>query len=211
MSVKAHPAVAEARPLRRRARPPESLLLVVAIASAAFALLAPATASASDPAAGFGGLGSAVVEALNDLNFYSQGQIGAAAAVSDWEQPGGVSLRASMSILGIGAAAAIRYERVGGRGGGVLALGGQLRPLGLLKMNIYRRIDPFVSLGGEIGGERDALRACGYIGAGLDLALFPDEDPHPAFVLEYQLRPLRTPSDTPLQIVHLGAAMRGVF
>ncbi|WP_437989780.1 hypothetical protein [Sorangium sp. So ce145] len=50
-----------------------------------------------------------------------------------------------------------------------------------------------------------------YAGAGLDFVLFPEEDAQPALVLEYQLRPLRTPSDTPLQILHLGAAMRGVF
>jgi hypothetical protein len=206
------PAAPKARPraLRTRAR-----LLVgpslAAAASAALTLLAPAAASASDPAAALGALGAAVVEALSEMTFYSQGQIGAAAAVSDWGQPGGVSLRASMSLFGIGVAGAIRYERVGGRDGGGLALGGQLRPLGLLEMKIYRRIDPFLSLGAEVGGERDLFRASGYVGAGLDVALFPDEDPHPAFVLEYQLRPLRTPSDTPLQILHLGAAMRGVF
>jgi hypothetical protein len=184
---------------------------LAAAASAALILLVSSAASASDSAPGFSGLGSAVVEALNEMTFYSQGQIGAAAAVSDWSQPGGVSLRASVSLLGIGVAAAVRFERVGGRDGGVLALGGQLRPFGLLKMKIYRRLDPFISLGGEIGSESDLLRAAGYVGAGMDIALFPDEDPHPAFVLEYQLRPLRTPSDTPLQILHLGAAMRGVF
>jgi hypothetical protein len=184
---------------------------LAAATCAVIALLAPAAASASDPAAGFSALGPAVVEALKELTFYGQGQIGAAAAVSDWGQPGGVSLRASMSVIGVGIAGAIRYERVGGRDGVALALAGQLRPFGLLEMKVYRRIDPFISLGGEVGGERERLRALGYIGAGIDLALFPDEDPHPALVLEYQIRPLRAPSDTPLQILHVGAAMRGVF
>lgn len=193
-----------------RARLPAGSSLAAA-ASAALILLASSAASASDSAPAFSALGSAVVEGLKEMTFYSQAQIGAAAAVSDWSQPGGVSLRASLTVFGIGAAAAIRLERVGGRDGGVLALGGQLRPFGLLKMKIYRQIDPFISLGGEIGGENDLLRAAGYVGAGLDIPLFPDEDPHPAFVLEYQLRPFRTPSDTPLQILHLGAAMRGVF
>jgi len=212
MNVIASPAAPEARSraLRTRARLPARRSLAAAT-SVALTFLAPAAASASDPAAAFDSLGVAVIEALTKMTFYSQGQIGAAAAVSDWGQPGGVSLRASMSLFGIGGAAAIRFERVGGRDGGVLALGGQLRPFGLLKMKIYRRIDPFISLGGEVGGERDLFRASGYVGAGLDVALFPDEEPHPAFVLEYQIRPLRTPSDTPLQLLHLGAAMRGVF
>lgn len=182
-----------------------------AAVTVAAALLAPAAASASKSAPAFTGLGSAIVEALNALRFWGQAQIGAAAAISDWEHPGGVSLRASMSVRGIGLAGAIRYEQVEGRGGGVLALGGQLRPLAFAHMTTYERVDPFLSVGGEIGGEQDALRAGLYVGAGLDFALFPEEDAQPTLVLEYQLRPLRAPSDTPLQILHLGAAMRGVF
>ncbi|WP_437739991.1 hypothetical protein WMF39_30245 [Sorangium sp. So ce1504] len=210
MSAAAPPTLDEVlhRPLVR-ARSPAGRVLGVATMAAA--LVSPAAASASDSAPAFTGMGSAVVEALNELRFWGQAQIGATGAISDWEEPGGVGLRASMSVRGIGLAGALRYEQVEGRGGGVLALGGQLRPLAFAQMTAYERIDPFLSLGGEVGGERDALRADLYAGAGLDFVLFPEEDAQPALVLEYQLRPLRTPSDTPLQILHLGAAMRGVF
>jgi len=209
MSTAAQPTQVEALAHALRARSPTRRILA---AAATFAvLLCPAAASASDPAAAFTGLGSAIVQALNELRFWGQAQIGTAAAISDWKDPGGVSLRGSMSIKGFGLAAALRYERVGGRDGGVLALGGQLRPLALLEIKAYERIDPFLSLGGELGGEHDGIRACAYAGAGLDFALFPHHDAQPTLVLEYQLRPLRAPSDTPLQILHLGAAMRGVF
>ncbi|WP_437275336.1 hypothetical protein WME90_29290 [Sorangium sp. So ce375] len=205
----APPTSTRSSPRSLRARWAAGRALGAAIVAAA--LVSPAVASASDSAPAFTGLGSAVVEALNELRFWGQAQIGAAAAISDWEDPGGVSLRASMSVRGIGLAGAIRYEQVEGRGGGVLALGGQLRPLALAKMTAYERIDPFLSLGGELGSERSAFRADLYAGAGLDFSLFPEEDAQPTLVVEYQLRPLRTPSDTPLQILHLGAAMRGVF
>ena len=100
------PAAPEARlrALRTRARLFAGPSLAAA-ASAALTLLAPAAASASDPAAALGALHTAVMEALAELTFYSQTQIGAAAAVSDWGQPGGVSLRASMSLFGIGSPA----------------------------------------------------------------------------------------------------------
>lgn len=210
MSAAAPPTLDEALPRPfLRARSPAGRALGAATVAAA--LLSPAAASASDSAPAFTALGSAVVEALNELRFWGQAQIGAAGAISDWAEPGGVSLRASMSVRGIGLAGALRYEQVEGRDGGVLALGGQFRPLAFAQMTAYERIDPFLSLGGEVGGERDALRADLYAGAGLDFVLFPEEDAQPALVLEYQLRPLRTPSDTPLQILHLGAAMRGVF
>jgi len=197
------------RALREGARSRRARRLLAA-ASASAALLIPAAASASDPS-GMSALGPAIVEALNEFTLYSQAQFGLAGALGDWAHPGGMSLRTSISFVGFGAAAALRYERISGRHGAALALGGQLRLLGALEMKLYQSIDPFVSLGGEIGGDSDAIRASGYLGAGCDVALFPSHEFHPALVFEYQIRPLRTPSDMPLQLLHLGAAIRSVF
>ncbi len=146
-----------------------------------------------------------------EMTFYSQAQLGLSGALADWERPGGVSLRASMSFFGFGAAGSLRFESAGAQRSGALGLGAQLRPLGLMQTKLYRYIDPFVSLGGEIGGGDGGLRAAGYVGAGCDVALFPDEELHPALVLEYQVRPLRTPSDMPAQLLEVGAAIRSVF
>lgn len=170
--------------------------------------MSPSAARAHDP---LNGLGPAIVEALNEMTFYSQAQLGLTGALADWERPGGMSLRASMSFFGIGAAGSLRFEPDGSSTSGSLGLGGQLRPLGLAQTKLYRDIDPFVSLGGEIGGGDDGLRAAGYVGAGCDVALFPAEEFHPVFVLEYQVRPLRTSPDMPAQLLHVGAAMRSVF
>jgi hypothetical protein len=180
------------------------------IAAAAFFLL-PASASASSSAE-FSALGPAVAESLKEFSLSSQGQIGLAGALSDWKHPGGVSLRSSVSFFGFGLGGALRYERVNERHGATLGIAGHFRPLGLLGTRLYRFLDPYVSLGIEAGaGEREWFRAAAYVGLGLDVGLFPSLKTHPALVLEYQVRPFRTPSDMPLQVLHIGGAVRTVF
>ena len=153
----------------------------------------------------------ATAEALRDLRFWSQGEIGAAGALTDWQHPGGASLRASFSIRGVGFATALRYERIADAHGGVFALGARFRPLAFAHVDLYRRIDPFLGLGGEIGGDEKGFRAAGTVSGGFDLALFTDSKGHPALTFEYELRPLKHPSSTPLQILHIGGAFRSVF
>lgn len=181
--------------------------LFAAAVAASMGLASPASATNIYP---FEDLGQAVAEAITSFTLYSQGQIGLAGTVQDFRSPGGISLRSSITFYGLGLAAALRYERIGGRHGGVFALGGQLRPLGLLENRLYRRLDPFVSLGGEIGGDEASVRGSGVVGVGCDLALFDRKD-GPALTLEYQIRPLRYPDDTPLHLLHVGAAFRSVF
>ena len=145
------------------------------------------------------------------MSFWSQGEIGAAGAITDWQHPGGASLRASFSIRGVGFATALRYERIVGAHGGVFALGARFRPLAFAHIDLYRRIDPFLGLGGEIGGDERGVRAAGTVSGGFDFALFTDSKGHPALTFEYELRPLKHPSSTPLQILHVGGAFRSVF
>jgi hypothetical protein len=181
-------------------------------AAAALSLLLTSTAARADAGMSFGPIVEATAEALREMRFWSQGEIGAAGAITDWHHPGGVSLRGSISLEGFGLATALRYERIAGAHGGVFALGGRFRPLAFAHVDLYRRFDPFLGIGGEIGGDQAGFRAAGTVSGGFDLALFGDTPKmHPALTFEYELRPLRFPSATPLQILHIGGAFRGVF
>ena len=180
-------------------------------ATAALALLLAESPARADGWTSFSPLAEATAEALKDLRFWSQGEIGAAGAITDWQHPGGVSLRAAFSIRGVGFATALRYERIDGAHGGVVALGARFRPLAFAHVDLYRRFDPFLGLGGEIGGDEKGFRAAGTVSGGFDLALFTESKGHPALTFEYELRPLKLPSSTPFQILHLGGAFRSVF
>lgn len=187
------------------------MLSKVLSAAAALSLFLASAPARADAGMSLGPIIEATAEALRDLRFWSQGEIGAAGALSDWHHPGGVSLRASLSIEGFGVAAALRYERIAAAHGGVLALGGRFRPLAFAHVDRYRHFDPFIGIGGEIGGDQAGFRAAGTVSGGFDLALFDDPKMHPALTFEYELRPLKFPSATPLQILHIGGAFRGVF
>jgi hypothetical protein len=143
------------------------------------------------------------------LRFYTQAHVGTAAALADWKHPGGIALRGGFSLLGLGLAAALRFERVAGAPGTELSLAAQLRPLALAESRVYRIFDPFVSLGGELGGGGGA-RGAMVTGGGFDIALFPGLATHPAITVDYQVRPLRTPADLPRQLFQVGPTLRWV-
>jgi hypothetical protein len=111
-------------------------------------------------------------------------------------------------LVGIGLAAALRYEHVAGVSGADLSIAAQLRPLALAESRVYRIFDPFMTLGGELGG--GGVRGALVAGGGFDLSLFPGLATHPAITVDYQVRPLRAPADLPLQMFQVGPTLRWV-
>ncbi len=177
------------------------------------AVLAPVEARASES---MPGLGEAIVQAMNDFSLNSQFQIGAAGVMTGGPRFGGTELRATLTMVGIGGSLGGRFETYphGGQGGlGFVDL--QLRPVGALSQ-FYRILDPYLSVGGELGGGSRGLRAAQTLGVGLDIGLFGGKKSnpsgmHPAITLRYQFRTVQTPDDLPSHLVHLGASFRTVF
>lgn len=159
---------------------------------------------------------TAAVQALFDLNFYSQVQAGLFAVSADDFRPGGVGARAGLNVLGIGGSVGGRTEQTAAGPGGLFLLDVELRPLPLLMKNVYRTIDPFVSTGLELGGGPLGFRAGQTLGAGFDLGLFsrPDtngETLHPALSFRYQYRLWQAPDTVPDHLILVGASTRICF
>lgn len=175
---------------------------------------APNVAHASESAPQFGGVLRAAAQAIANLYFYSQVQIGSAAVVADAQRPGGMSVRGSLSVVGLGAQGWFRYEqdllaptqsvRRGALGGAAF----EFRPVPFAQSRWHRFVDPHVAAGFELGGGAGAFRATSSIAAGLDIGLMPWLDEHPALTLQYQWRPLQTPDDYATHLLQFGMAWR---
>ena len=161
-------------------------------------------------------LGEAIAKAIANLNFHSQLQVGAAGVLADGRRSGGMELRGSLNMAGVGGSLGGRVEPYPSGKGGLGFVDLELRPLPLAGLNFYRVLDPYVCAGGEIGGGSRGFRAAQTIGLGLDIGLFARADSnkvtrHPAFTLRYQFRTIQTPADLPRHLLHVGGAFRLVF
>lgn len=164
----------------------------------------------------FGATLQAAAEAILELNFHSQLQAGLFAVAANDFRPGGAGLRVSGNGAGYGISVGGQMERYAG-GAGALGLADfELRPLPLLKKNLYRVVDPFVTAGLELGGGDRGFRASQTFGAGVDLGLFshPEsnrENIHPVISIRYVFRLWQFPDDLPQHLIMIGAATRLVF
>lgn len=175
---------------------------------------APAGPAAEPLVDALAGLGRAAAAALSNLYFFAQMQAGAHTTVADGEHHGGFGVHAGATVVGVGGSAAVRYERalradgLDVRRGLLLALAPELRPVALAMSPLHRYVDPYVSLGAEIGGNEVGFRASGYGVLGVDLGPFGSEPLHPALTVQYQFRAFQTPGDFPRHLLHVGAALR---
>ncbi|WP_437668715.1 hypothetical protein [Sorangium sp. So ce131] len=173
--------------------------------------LAPAEARAHTPS--WTGLAEELAEALAEMNFHSQLQVGVAAMLASGLRPGGMELRGTVNVHGFGASVGARYEPYPSGVGVLASLGLELRPLALAEINFFRALDPYVWVGGEIGGGSRGFRLAQDVGLGLDIGLFSRVDSnrenlHPALTLRYQYRAVQTPDDLPSHLLHIGGALR---
>ena len=143
------------------------------------------------------------------LDFYGQAEIGAFVALDDFSHFGGLGVKSTMSLAGIGIALGARWEH-DPAGGALGFTEGQLRPFSLAEWRLYRIVDPYLALGGELGDSTGGFRAAIYGAAGVDVALWPSEV-HPALSLEYQRRLKQTPNDFSDQALWLGLSLRTIL
>lgn len=185
--------------------------------------LAPDGALDGEPAEGMtggdvlAGAAMGLVRAIAEMHFYGQVHAGVVATLVDGHHPGGVGIEASESVMGIGVAVALRYERDPQgptepvREGVLGSAAFELRPVALGALDLHRLLDPQLAVGFALGGADDQFRAALELGVGLDVGLMPWLEQHPALTVQYRLRPLQHPSDYALHHLQIGTAWRATF
>ena len=185
--------------------------IALALALLAPALLAPSAAQACAPR---------VVEGERHprcVGFKGQAQISVRAAMSPRAELGLVSLNADFSLSGIGIRLGYGYEHLVATGvvpahGGFFELGLQWRPVQSFTETAYRMIDPFIALGGLVGGANQdgegLFRGAALLDVGVDIALSAKRG-HPVLHVGYRYHLAQVPEWAPAHLFTFGLGWRG--
>ena len=128
---------------------------------------------------------------------------------------GGIETRGALSLMSVGTAVSAGFERVTDHPGGILyggyiGLAPQWRPVALIDKHIFPYFDPYIELGGRVGGIGSGddvfFRAALITGAGIDIG-FAEDEFHPMLTIGYRLEPLRHPDDLD-HVLLIGAGVR---
>ena len=121
-----------------------------------------------------------------DLNFYAQAQLTMLGSMA-LDDPCfcGLELFADVSMMGLGLAVGVGFEQMqideddDLHPGGYVLAELQTRPLGTFELDLYEWFDPFIGLGGRLGGvavdDSAELRATFYVGTGVDVRVLPSD------------------------------------